>query len=512
MNHPIQPRTRSFSVLFVDDDPSMQQLARHFVGKTGDIHLDEASSGREALEKFERGGYDAVVSDYDMPGMNGLELLIRIRERDRDFPFIILTGKSRDEIVVPVINHGVSFYIQKGIDNESQFFELWHVIREAIDHHRARIQLEESETRFRLLAERSRDMIYRMRIPEGTYEYVSPSSVEITGFTPQEFYDHPRLVFERIHPECREFLSKSWDALLQGDMPPAYEFMFFHKSGEIRWCRQRNTLIRDERGSPIAIEGSVSDVTAENLAKAELARNEMMYRSMAESAQDIIFILDRDGVVRYVNAYGAGLWGVNSADLVGKSIRVVFPPGTNEHLIESLNEVVRTCAPVKKTRKIPFKEKSLWIESILVPILRDGAIDGIMGMSRDITERKAVELELVEKEETYRALFDASFDAILIASPKGDVLDCNDAACRMFRCQRKDLLDLTWSDLIKGLSAGEGPRIGAGEARGEGTAVRMESIARDGSVFAIELSTRVITVEGTPRVLLLIHRQNPGEN
>jgi PAS domain S-box-containing protein len=298
MNHLKSPDTRSFSVLFVDDDPSMRYLARHFVEKTGDIILEEASSGQEALEKFEKGGYDAVVSDYEMPGMNGLELLIRIRERDRDFPFIILTGKRRDEIVVPVINHGVSFYIQKGIDNESQFYELWHVIREAIDHHRARIRLEESETRFRLLAERSQDMIYRMKLPEGTYEYVSPSSAEITGFTPQEFYDHPLLVFERIHPECRDYLSRCWNGLTRGSMPATYEFKFFHKSGEIRWCRQRNTLIRNEEGKPIAIEGSVSDVTEENLAKAELARNEMMYRSMAESAQDIIFILDRDGIVR----------------------------------------------------------------------------------------------------------------------------------------------------------------------------------------------------------------------
>jgi hypothetical protein len=85
------------------------------------------------------------------------------------------------------------------------------------------------------------------------------------------------------------------------------------------------------------------------------------------------------------------LWDVNSTDLVGKTIRTVFPPGTNEHLVESLNEVLLTCAPVKKTRKIPFKEKALWIESILVPILRDGEIDGVMGMSRDITERKAAE-------------------------------------------------------------------------------------------------------------------------
>jgi len=200
---------------------------------------------------------------------------------------------------------------------------------------------------------------------------------------------------------------------------------------------------------------------------------------------------------------------VNSTDLVGKTIRTVFPPGTNEHLVESLNEVLLTCAPVKKTRKIPFKEKALWIESILVPILRDGEIDGVMGMSRDITERKAAELELVEKEKTYRALFDASFDAILIASPEGDILDCNDAACRMFRSTKKDLTGLTYFDLIPGQSPVPDPGNAKRKIPRDGTAVRTEGIRKDGSPVAIEVTTRVITVEGNPRVLLIIGGLNP---
>lgn len=132
--------------------------------------------------------------------------------------------------------------------------------------------LKESEERFRMLAENSGDVIYRMSLPNGTYEYVSPASAALFGYDPEEFYRAPLLIRKIIHPEWRAYLQEQWSRLLAGEMPPVYEYQIVDKSGRTRWVYQRNTLIGDAGGSPIAIQGIVTDITERRRAEEELAR------------------------------------------------------------------------------------------------------------------------------------------------------------------------------------------------------------------------------------------------
>ena len=130
--------------------------------------------------------------------------------------------------------------------------------------------LRESEARFRRLAENARDMIYRMSLPDGLYEYVSSASTRLLGYTPEEFYNTPQLVADVIHPDWLEYFEQAWKNLLEGEMPPFYEYQIRHKSGEVRWMNQRNVLVRDENGNIIAIEGIVTDVTERKHAEEEI--------------------------------------------------------------------------------------------------------------------------------------------------------------------------------------------------------------------------------------------------
>jgi len=121
--------------------------------------------------------------------------------------------------------------------------------------------LKESEERYRLLATNSGDMIYKMSLPEGKYEYVSPASEKLFGYAPEEF-DNTQLLIEKvIHPNWYGYFKRQWVKLLRGEMPPAYEYQIIHKSGETRWIHQRNVLLKDEDGNPVGIQGTVSDIT-----------------------------------------------------------------------------------------------------------------------------------------------------------------------------------------------------------------------------------------------------------
>lgn len=150
--------------------------------------------------------------------------------------------------------------------------------RDITDRINAENMLKESERRFRFLAENAKDVIYRMSIPDGLYEYVSPASIEIFGYSPTELYDDPLLILKAIHPEWVQYLTKEWQNMLDGNILPSYEYQVIHKSGKVKWVNQRNTAVKDENGNPIAIEALVTDITERKKTEQDLLENQKRYK------------------------------------------------------------------------------------------------------------------------------------------------------------------------------------------------------------------------------------------
>jgi len=124
-------------LLYVDDEPALLEVGKVFLERSRDITCDTALSARSALGKMKDTPYDAVVSDFQMPGMDGIEILKYVRKKCGDIPFIIFTGRGREEVVIQALNNGADFYIQKGGDPVAQFRELEHKVRQAVNRHRA---------------------------------------------------------------------------------------------------------------------------------------------------------------------------------------------------------------------------------------------------------------------------------------------------------------------------------------------------------------------------------------
>lgn len=136
-----------FSILYVDDEPALLELGRLFIEQSGEFRVAVMASAQEALDSPAIATYDAIVSDYQMPGMNGIEFLKAVRERYGDIPFILFTGRGREEVVIEAINNGADFYLQKGGDPTAQFAELEHKIRQAVRRKEAERLQRESERR-----------------------------------------------------------------------------------------------------------------------------------------------------------------------------------------------------------------------------------------------------------------------------------------------------------------------------------------------------------------------------
>lgn len=115
-------------VLYVDDEPDLLDLGKIFLEQSGSVSVETAPSASRGLEMLEAYPYDAVVSDFQMPDMDGISFLKQIRSRYGDLPFILFTGKGREEVVIEALNNGADFYLQKGGDPKVQFIELHHKI------------------------------------------------------------------------------------------------------------------------------------------------------------------------------------------------------------------------------------------------------------------------------------------------------------------------------------------------------------------------------------------------
>ena len=134
-------------VLYVDDEPGLLDIGKLFLERGGTFAVDTLTSAVEALAQLKTERYDAIISDYQMPEMDGISFLKQLKASGNTTPFIIFTGRGREEVVIEALNNGADFYLQKGGEPKSQFAELTHKIKTSVGRKQADDALKESEQR-----------------------------------------------------------------------------------------------------------------------------------------------------------------------------------------------------------------------------------------------------------------------------------------------------------------------------------------------------------------------------
>jgi PAS domain S-box-containing protein len=132
-------------VLHVDDEVEFLDLVSFFLKREGDFEVDTTTTAESALEKMQSENYDAVVVDYSLPGMDGIELLKILRAKGLQIPFVLFTGKGKEETAVQALNCGADFYLQKGASTQLQFTELANMLRKSVQSNRSDAAAREGE-------------------------------------------------------------------------------------------------------------------------------------------------------------------------------------------------------------------------------------------------------------------------------------------------------------------------------------------------------------------------------
>ncbi|MCK9631207.1 MAG: PAS domain S-box protein [Methanoregula sp.] len=275
------------TVLYVDDEPELLEVTRVFLEQAGEFEVRISTSAREMLDSGTVPSCDAIVSDYQMPEMDGIAFLKEVRERFADLPFILFTGRGREEVAIEALNYGADFYIQKGGEPRAQFAELSNKIRYAVSRKRAekelrrkndelnasyeqiaaneealRQQLDEltgkqealksSEEKFRAFTENIPDLTTIVDLT-GVYTYISPSIQRITGWTEDKLLGKKFGGIDAIFgilPEEAEILLKCGRMAIQkpGEAIPVPPFRIRDFKGDILFIEGTNTYLPDVKG------------------------------------------------------------------------------------------------------------------------------------------------------------------------------------------------------------------------------------------------------------------------
>lgn len=328
--------------------------------------------------------YDAIISDYQMPAMNGIELLKRLRKSGDSIPFIIFTGRSREEIVIQALNEGADFYLQKGADAKPQFVELEHKVKQAIERRRTEQALRESEIRFRELARLLPQIVFECDV-DLNLAFVNEPAFRLMGYTPADLYSGIN-VLDAIDPSQHHRLKENMYRLVRGEPVTHQEYTMVRRDGStFPSLIYASPIFKENRNA--GFRGVVVDIGP--------TRQKDDYRKilvqLLDNAPEAISVHDFDGNFLYVNQKAIDIHGYSREEYLSLNLHSLDAPGTREKIAERmriLEEKGETSFEVEHIRKdgsvVPLLVKAKYADW--------GGKKVILSIATDMSGRKGTEV------------------------------------------------------------------------------------------------------------------------
>jgi PAS domain S-box-containing protein len=389
-------------VLCVDDEPDLADTAAAFLERDGDrLSVRTVESAQEALAVLDGDPIDCIVSDYDIPGTNGIELLERVRTTHADLPFILYTGKGSEAVASDAISAGVTDYLQKGVGT-SQYTLLANRIRNAVDNYRAQAKLAEREKRLNLFFEQS---------PLGVVEWddrfdlvrLNDAAEEILGYTQEDLAGGS---WAQIVPESdRDAVDDVVSGLLEDEGGYYSINENVRKDGDRVVCEWHNRVVTDESGDVVAVFSQFQDITDRRQQKRENNRRRHRLEQILKTVPGCVVQLDRAGQFVFANQRAEEVLGLERDSLTDRTYAdpewditdLDGDPIPDEEL--PFRRVRDTGEPL-----YGFKHTIQWPDGTRKALLvngaplydDDGAVDSVVFSLTDITGRRARERRLSE--------------------------------------------------------------------------------------------------------------------
>jgi len=466
------------SVLSVDDEPALLDTCRLYLGQTKEFAVITASSASVALDQIKSRRIQTLVSDCQLPVMNGIGFLKQVRATVSCVPFTVFSGNRREEITVQAFENGADFCLPKGGALKLQVAELLHRIKTTVEHRTADAQVTALNRLYTVLTATNKAIVHihdkkellneicRIVVDDGGFTMAwaglinrekhliepfaaygadgCPDTLPLsTDDTPGGRSPTGTAFFERIFNVCNDIENDPemapWHtrALQRGySSVAAFPFALDSRNAGVitfyasepgffndQIIRLLDELSRDISFALVTLDHEEQRIAAEN----ELKKSELKFRRLFQTARDAILILDGDsGKIIDANASVLDLLGYPLDYFMGRHFWELG-------FLRDTSLAREAFAKLKTEGYIRYEDLSLETKqgrAISVEFVSNVYCVGdtriIQCNIRDITERKIAH-EIVQVSETrYRRLFETAQDGILILDrDSGEIIDAN---------------------------------------------------------------------------------------
>ena len=327
------------SILCVDDEPFVLEILKKFFERESGFLVKTCLNATDALGMVKTQQFDAIIADFGLPDIDGINLLKETRALGFSGLYIIITGKHRAHVAIDALNNGADYYVQKGAGIVNDIDSLVAFIRKGVGKIRADHALHESEHLYRSIIENQSDLICRF-LPGGEIRFVNESFVNVIGngkkevigsnfisLIPEEEHEKILAQIDNLSPSKPEIVLKH--AIKKSDGTSILvEWNYrtiFNIDGDVVECqtigREIPVLVQShETLSSKSVEETLSSLqTATNGTESE--DEWKTFTRTIDMLKNPVFAIDKTGVVILWNKAIEKLTGYQSRDIIGKGNR-----------------------------------------------------------------------------------------------------------------------------------------------------------------------------------------------
>jgi PAS domain S-box-containing protein len=513
-------------ILIVDDELGIRRTLGQSLRRDG-YEVREAADATAALEQLNETEFDVVVTDINMPGVTGVELLRRIHATAPQVQVVMMTGEPTVESASESLRAGAADYLLKPIT----MVDLLRVVANAVKLkalHDGNRQLEAANRAYqenleRMVDERTgqlREIELRLdqamslaqladweydvasglfRFSDRCYEFVG-TTAELEGGS---VMSSEAFAWKFVHADDAHLVAEEAGkavATADPDHRSQFEMRMIHRDGEVRHVLVHLATNKDALGQTVQLHGAVQDITERKKSEQELRK---LWRAVEQSPATVV-ITNVSGNIEYVNPKFVEITGYTAAEALGQNPRVLksglHAPGFYKAMWDTLLQGNVWQGEIRNKKK----NGDLYWESACISPVRDikGKITHFIAVKEDIAERKRAENALRESEARMRAVTDSAQDAILMMDQNGHISYWNPAAERMLGYTSPEALGQKLHAFIvpSHYHAAHHAALPMFQQTGQGAAVGktldLEARRKDGMEISVQLSLSAFHMGG----------------
>jgi PAS domain S-box-containing protein len=390
-------------ILILEDNENDAELIVRELRHSGlDFLYKHIGTPDKFLSALEEESWDIILSDYNLPQFNTLEALKLLDEHNIDIPFIIVSGSIGEKLAVEIMKAGADDYIMK-----NNLIRLGPAVEKEVkaytEQKRAEAALREQDRIYREAITQAGAVPYKRDYLTEKLTFFGKGIEKLTGYSAEELTSEimKGLIKEVImRGENAGFSEKEASQRVRSGQVSVWEadYRIQARNGETRWFSDSSVRLFDPQGKPIGSMGILQDITERKLAIKEI----VMLSHAIQSVNECISITDNDNTFLYVNDAFLKTYGYERNELIGKKTSILGLGETPEKMAEVLEATLKggwqgELTNIKKDgTKFPI--------FLSTSVIRDDNNEAIalIGVARDITERKHAEETLREQDRIYR--------------------------------------------------------------------------------------------------------------